>query len=376
MSIIGALVLTSYFLYHWKANHKANLYLGLFLALVSMNNIYFLLGHQTSVLLDIPYLIHAIDGLRLLWGALLYFFIEAFTGKQPLQKRVAYLHFVPALLAMAYFTYTLLYSPMANASSYTSAILQHKPVYYQWYWVIVYFSNVAYLMASLLKLGKIRIGMSNTFNDLDKKRYNWLFTSIIGLAVIHFMIPLIYKTLSSHLFALLPIFVVALEGVWLWKIYQDAAIFQYQAGPTPKSTEENSRFSATYPTLESAKQALNSFFIEQKPYLKPDLNIRMLSESFGMPSYQVSQVINQGFEKNFFDLVNHFRVEEAKARLLDKQYKHLTLEGIGYECGFNSKSSFYAVFKKYTQQTPSEFRKNTLEQQSDNRDDVSSEMES
>ena len=60
--------------------------------------------------------------------------------------------------------------------------------------------------------------------------------------------------------------------------------------------------------------------------------------------------------------------------MLDKQYKHLTLEGIGYECGFNSKSSFYAVFKKYTQQTPSEFRKNTLEQQSDNRDDLPNDV--
>lgn len=55
--------------------------------------------------------------------------------------------------------------------------------------------------------------------------------------------------------------------------------------------------------------------------------------------------------------INEYRIKEVKLRLIDGKFKHLTILGIALECGFNSKSAFNNVFKKLTNQTPSEYLK-------------------
>lgn len=64
--------------------------------------------------------------------------------------------------------------------------------------------------------------------------------------------------------------------------------------------------------------------------------------------------------KNFFQFVNSYRIEAVKKILLEPKLKY-SIEAIGYECGFNSKSSFYTVFKNLTGETPVAFRKKALD---------------
>jgi AraC-like DNA-binding protein len=70
----------------------------------------------------------------------------------------------------------------------------------------------------------------------------------------------------------------------------------------------------------------------------------------------VSQAINDGMKKNFYDLVNSYRVEEAKRLLMDEKNNNFTILSVGFEAGFNSKTTFNTVFKKFTGLTPTEFR--------------------
>jgi len=74
----------------------------------------------------------------------------------------------------------------------------------------------------------------------------------------------------------------------------------------------------------------------------------------------LSQIINENFNRNFYDLINEYRVKEVKKCLSNQKYNNFTLLGIAYECGFNSKASFNGVFKKFTGLTPSEFKKNLI----------------
>lgn len=94
----------------------------------------------------------------------------------------------------------------------------------------------------------------------------------------------------------------------------------------------------------------------RKPYLDSELNLIRLAEMLSVSTHHLSYVINTGFEKNFFQYVNEFRVEQAK-KLLKETNSKLSILGIAYESGFNSKTSFNTTFKKLTGQTPSEFRK-------------------
>lgn len=69
--------------------------------------------------------------------------------------------------------------------------------------------------------------------------------------------------------------------------------------------------------------------------------------------HQVSQIINIRFQKNFSEVINSYRVEEAKNLLIQKP--NYSIEGIAFEAGFGSKATFNRVFKKHTGLTPSEY---------------------
>jgi AraC-like DNA-binding protein len=63
-------------------------------------------------------------------------------------------------------------------------------------------------------------------------------------------------------------------------------------------------------------------------------------------------------KKSFYDVINSYRVEEAKRLLLDEKNRNYTILSVGFEAGFNSKTTFNTVFKKFTGVTPTEYRDN------------------
>ena len=90
-----------------------------------------------------------------------------------------------------------------------------------------------------------------------------------------------------------------------------------------------------------------------------ELTLQRLAEKLSIPAQHLSQVINERRSQSFSDLINTYRVEAAKKKLVDPKMQHYTVLAIAEDVGFNSKSSFNAVFKKHTNMTPSEFRKSS-----------------
>jgi AraC-like DNA-binding protein len=110
-------------------------------------------------------------------------------------------------------------------------------------------------------------------------------------------------------------------------------------------------------------ETVQAFMAEKKPYLDQDLNIKKLGDLLGIKAYIVSQAINQGTGKNFFEFVNQYRVEEAKTQLVDAQKAHFSIEGIATSCGFSSRTTFYSTFKKIVGITPTQFRQAQIQTQ-------------
>lgn len=102
--------------------------------------------------------------------------------------------------------------------------------------------------------------------------------------------------------------------------------------------------------------AITSLMEKEKLYQETELTLQDIAIRIGLPSYQVSQVINNNMGKNFYELVNGYRVEEAKRLLRDPNSSNYTILSIGFEAGFNSKTTFNTVFKKFTGKTPTEYR--------------------
>lgn len=95
-----------------------------------------------------------------------------------------------------------------------------------------------------------------------------------------------------------------------------------------------------------------------KLYLNGKLSIQDVSEKLNIPRQYISEVLNEHMNTNFQDFINEYRVEEFIKRLKNDQNNQFTLLGIATDVGFNSKSSFNAIFKKYKGLTPTEFKKN------------------
>jgi AraC-like DNA-binding protein len=102
---------------------------------------------------------------------------------------------------------------------------------------------------------------------------------------------------------------------------------------------------------------IRSFMSNEKPYLDANLSLPGLAEKLNIPSHHLSRVINEQFNVNFFDFVNQYRVDEVKSRMDNPEFENLTILGIAFDCGFNTKSAFNRVFKKLTGFTPSEYKK-------------------
>ena len=111
-------------------------------------------------------------------------------------------------------------------------------------------------------------------------------------------------------------------------------------------------------SIKKLKDELLRLMDEDKMYQDPELSILEVSQKLMVPRHHVTQILNDDIGKNFFTFINEYRIEDAKTRLKDTKNNNLTVLAIGYDAGFNSKSSFNTLFKKYTGVTPSEFRKN------------------
>jgi len=96
---------------------------------------------------------------------------------------------------------------------------------------------------------------------------------------------------------------------------------------------------------------------QEKPYLDRELTINDVSKALNIPRHFITEIINKELGKNFFLLINEYRIEEVKQRLKLDEYKHLKILAIAYDSGFNSKSAFNHIFKNMTGMTPSEYKK-------------------
>ncbi|TGK37500.1 AraC family transcriptional regulator [Leptospira gomenensis] len=109
--------------------------------------------------------------------------------------------------------------------------------------------------------------------------------------------------------------------------------------------------------LDRLENKLNNLFEEKKIYKEENLGLARLSEELGISPHQLSEYLNLHLKKNFFQLVNGYRIREAKRLLLHSP--ETTVLSIAYEVGFQSKSSFNDSFRKEAGLSPTEFRKKT-----------------
>jgi AraC-like DNA-binding protein len=260
----------------------------------------------------------------------------------------------------------------------TIAYIIHKPFsleaffqtgYLHWYSylfsLVTLFSWVHYNSASGVLIFRHRKKLFNEFSNIESnKKITWLYFIVIFYnlycltVVVTASVTLFLRLdfLLPHIFnysaLLLLVFILGFYGL------HQKTISQY--------TEKEVRESHLAHTLNipadrriNIQKELNQYFANEKPFLNPDLNMTMLADHLKVPKHHLTEVLNKDMGRNFFQYVNSFRVKAVKEMLSDPSNLY-SIEAIGYECGFSSKSSFFTVFKNLTGKTPQEYRNSTI----------------
>ena len=131
------------------------------------------------------------------------------------------------------------------------------------------------------------------------------------------------------------------------------------SGSNLKNDKKYQKSSLTTEMAEKNLAALELVMNKEKLYLENDLSLSKLAGHMGIPLHHLSQIINETIGLSFYDYINSQRIDEAKRMFKEPGTSHMNIASIGFDAGFNSISAFNKAFKKFTGQTPSEYRKSS-----------------
>ena len=214
--------------------------------------------------------------------------------------------------------------------------------------------------------------MVDNFSSTDEINLNWLRYLIIGMIVIWSIVIVGHllewggrqfgEILDNAIFTAVSGFVLMIGyfGIKQTTIFQanDRNTATTSNSPDSDQNAGQTRYQKSGLKPEQAdklQSRLDTLMHEEKPHLDDDLTLKSLAERLDIHPNYLSQVINERFERNFYDFINTARIEEFKSLILEPRSKNLTLLALAFECGFSSKSSFNKFFKKSTGLTPSAF---------------------
>ena len=216
-----------------------------------------------------------------------------------------------------------------------------------------------YNILSIVMVHKHRTNLKNEFSSIEENaRIGWLLFIVIFYVSFCFFVIIFSNYIFFSGFGLQLTHAVT-YSFFLFLVYvlgyyglKQRRIFNTQSTDLTMKYEKSM---LTSNKKSEIKKAIIDLFNNKQPYLDPELNMDSLSKQVGFPKHQLTEVLSTEINQNFFQFVNSYRIEEVKKQLEDKNNPY-SIEAIGYDCGFNSKSSFFTIFKKYTGKTPSQYR--------------------
>lgn len=298
-----------------------------------------------------------------LFGPLLYLYVSSLVLNNFTIKINQLWHLLPLLLIVAHRSLTDPISVTSINNPTESPSLFYNKIYY----IILVLSLFVYWLFSLKLILNHKRNIPFYFSNYTAKNtLSWLiFVVLVFLLLIlaQLFISTLQRIFGVSIFQFLSLFtnLTIFTFIMLFFGLNQSVLFK------PESTEEESiktdssekykRSALNEKEISHINQKVFEYLKTEKPFLSPEFNLQMMVDDLGISRQNLSQVINSSQNKNFYKLVNEFRIEEVKEKLMDPGFKNYTILGIAFECGFNSKTTFNRIFKKVTGITPTEYVK-------------------
>jgi AraC-like DNA-binding protein len=356
-----------------KNKSKADWVLFFWMFLISIHLLLFFFSEE-NLYKQYPHLI-GIDLCFPIFHALfLFFYIRTLTSEPKGFNKSDILHFIPSVAIYIYLVPFFMkgatekyiyYLDVRNSEKYFLNILL----------VITILSGLTYAFLTFRMIKKYRIYIGQNFSFSESINLVWMNRLLIGMIIIWLVVVAIkILQLFSHtsfptqgdyiiyITANLFVFFLGYFGVRQTNIFSDNDYLD-KKDKFESTLSEPVRYKKSSLKEDQAlviKEKLVYLMDTEKRYLDNKLTLDALAKEIDISPNYLSQVINEQFSKNFYDFVNTYRIEDFKIKTNDPKFKNYSILALALECGFNSKSAFYSVFKKYVGQTPSEYLKKTI----------------
>ena len=355
-------------------NKQANRYLAAFLLIFTLSLVDEFL-FQSHYFYNYPYLIGLIWPLEYLYGPLFYFYIRELTSiNPPFRGKKDIFHWLLFFvgLALAIPTWTL--NPdqkiimLYGLSQTVTGEIFRANIFDGLATLFVVIQIAVYIRLSFKHLRYYLQSIRQQFSEIEKINLSWLVT-ILWLLLPLWMLYIVdiffsdglgignQAGISLHVILVLIIYSMGYRGLWQSSIFK----LEQAISTLPEAEDSNGEYKKYQKSKlsdefsETLKSRLFSIMEEHKPYLENGITLPQFANIVGCTSNNLSQVINDGLGKSFFDFINEYRITYAKQQLLAPE--RIAVLHIAMNAGFNSKSAFYTAFKKEVGMTPTQYRK-------------------
>jgi len=287
-------------------------------------------------------------------GPLIYFYVLKLTRPEYKFSWKDLLHFSPLLLEQGALVLEIRESIRTGAATNATSIFQELSPVLQ---LLIFISIITYLYQSYKLIQNFYRRLQPILMDRSRLEFRWLRRLLAATALL-WVLWITYAAvdywgyrnqLGIHVYYPFYIFFVV---IIIWTA--TAAFLRPQAGMMAQSPQNIKPLPAA--ELRGKGTWLKKAMESNLYYQDPELSINSLAEKLGLPSRELSQVINNVLKKNFNDFVNEYRVGDVARKMQDPAYDRITLLGIAWEAGFNSKSTFNRIFKQMTGKSPVEYK--------------------
>lgn len=336
------------------------IYLGLYAGIYAL--------FSDTLFIDFHLLSASFISLLLLHGPFLFLYISALIDQKFQFNRKKLFHFIPFILFNLFIVIASLLPEISERIRLDHVESEHgAPLLFNLFLILTVLSGPFHFILSILLFKKLDINIFNNFSSYKNVNLNWLrrlvysfgaiWTLLMIFVTVHHVFHLFTWIFCTHGLSLsLSVFIIL---IGYFGLKQKEIFNHYPDQYIEYITEPKTKYAGVVlkdADAEKYVSQLRHFMNIEKPYLDANLSLPELANKLHITSHHLSRVINEQFNVNFFDFINQYRVDEVKSRIGNPEFENLSLLGIAFDSGFNTKSAFNRVFKKMTGLTPSEYK--------------------
>lgn len=359
-------ILSSVLLTTSRGNRTANRILGSNTLLFSLAIVLFLLRPQNVDTICFSCLIFQVS--FFIQAPLIYLYVNALTQPSRPLTRKSFLHLVP--FAFAVLAYGVIYRFIIPADSVQGLGLSAMLPYISFMNWLIILDMMIYISLSFRLLFRHGANILNTHANIERISLNWL-KLVLFCYVVIWTIPLVFKLFFNGCGyetwgMICAVYSVLMYVMGYLGLLQPDIFFltpKKSLSDEPQNTPPTPKYEKSTLTDHSLKHnttRLLELMDDEELFLDNEITLSRLAARLNLSTHHLSQIINDGFNQNFYEFINSRRIDSAKKMLTDKSISHLTISTIAFDAGFNSISAFNASFKKFTGTTPSKYRSASL----------------